>query len=198
MKKFVLTVTLVLLLTSCASTRPVLPSESDLPPETELPQESNIVTIDSKSKFMSYNITYDKEDRDNIYDNYIINSEDLSPDIPTMLFESCEALTRFSSELNNKRSSFEEYIVKYDDEFFNDNVLLMLIVVEGSGSIRHKVKESYVEGDTLHICVVQTSPPLTDDIGSWLGFVELKRSDFEEVEHYNIYLEYYKSPNEQE
>ncbi len=94
--------------------------------------------------------------------------------------ETKEELDRFIEVLRDSDSvwdSIEEVASKYDEAFFDDNVLLLIYVGEGSGSIRHKVNEIQVEDGKLSVFIDRIVPEVgTCDMAGWLITVELDSS----------------------
>ncbi len=94
--------------------------------------------------------------------------------------ETKEELDRFIEVLRDSDSvwdSVEEVASKYDEAFFEDNVLLLIYVGEGSGSIRHKINEIQVEDGKLSVFIDRIVPEVgTCDMAGWLITVELESS----------------------
>ena len=65
----------------------------------------------------------------------------------------------------------------YDDAFFEKNYLILLILEENSGSIRHKMEAVKQTGDDkMQIFVERTVPEVgTDDMAQWHVILELSR-----------------------
>lgn len=73
--------------------------------------------------------------------------------------------------------SFNEYISKYNEEYFENNSLILIYVVEPSGSFRHKVGGIVVTGDKMLITVnTITVEPHTEDMGAWFVPVQLSKN----------------------
>jgi len=69
---------------------------------------------------------------------------------------------------------FRLIMIKYDDVFFKDRALILLLLSENSGSISHTVDVSR-DTDGLHIAVTRNVPQglLTMDMASWLAVIEI-------------------------
>ncbi len=71
---------------------------------------------------------------------------------------------------------FLDAVDKYDEEFFKDKKLVMIILEEGSGSVRHKVTRVGNEAGRLYVSIERTSPEdCTDDMAEWHIILELDR-----------------------
>lgn len=65
---------------------------------------------------------------------------------------------------------------KYDEAFFKDKKLVMIIIEEGSGSVRHRVTRVGNEGGSLYVSIERTAPEIcTDDMAEWHIILELDR-----------------------
>ena len=81
----------------------------------------------------------------------------------------------FDSGWDESRS-FAEAMQKYDDTFFEDNLLVLAILVEPSGSNRHEV--AGMTGNTIH--VKRLLPEMrTADMASWHIMVEISRANWD-------------------
>ena len=70
--------------------------------------------------------------------------------------------------------SFAEVMTRYDEAFFAGYLLVLAILVEGSGSYRHIV--TGVEGNVINIRKI-VSYPATADMAGWHIMVEISRED---------------------
>lgn len=67
----------------------------------------------------------------------------------------------------------------YNDAFFKDYVLVLILLEEGSGSIRHKVTKIMQSEEVTDISVKRDVPKVgTDDMAEWHIFVELKKAEY--------------------
>ena len=74
---------------------------------------------------------------------------------------------------------FLDAIEQYDDAFFADRDLIILVLEEGSGSIRHEVNgiRPYYD-NTLQLTVRRITPEVcTDDMAQWHLFLEVQMGD---------------------
>lgn len=87
-------------------------------------------------------------------------------------------LERRSSPASDSSFGFLNAIDKYNDDYFNKNVLILILVQESSGSNRHQVN-SITKNDTeLDIQINRLVPEIgTADMAQWHILIELKASD---------------------
>jgi len=74
-------------------------------------------------------------------------------------------------------SGFYDIVTPYDAVFFADNSLIMILLEEGSGSIRHEVKGiTHLNGETT-VTIQRTVPAeCTDDMAEWHVVVEIPKT----------------------
>ncbi len=73
--------------------------------------------------------------------------------------------------------TFVKACEKYDAEYFKDNILIFVIVEEGSGSISHKVTDIYKDGSILNIDIDRHSPwNQTEDMAEHYYIIEISKS----------------------
>lgn len=74
---------------------------------------------------------------------------------------------------------FLDAVKPYDQAWFSNNVLVLVLLEEGSGSNRHRVKD-FVQGEqSSQILIERLVPPIgTADMAEWHILVELDRKDF--------------------
>lgn len=71
---------------------------------------------------------------------------------------------------------FLDAVDTYDEAYFEDHVLVLVLLEEGSGSIRHEVTSVTRDGDEVRIHIKRKVPDMgTDDMAEWHIFVELER-----------------------
>ena len=81
--------------------------------------------------------------------------------------------------------NFLNAIAKYTDNFFAENVLIIVGLTENSGSNRHRVKRINENGEIV-IHRLLPAMPGTADMASWSILIELDRSH--KVEQYSVTL----------
>ncbi len=65
---------------------------------------------------------------------------------------------------------------KYDEEYFENRILLMVLLEEGSGSIRHKVERVSTDAGKIVVEIDSIVPEIfTDDMAEWHILIELEK-----------------------
>ena len=81
-------------------------------------------------------------------------------------------------------NNFLDAIAKYSDGYFADNYLVIVRLVEGSGSIRHKVERIDENGD---IVINRLLPGMgTADMAAWSILIEVNNNF--EAEQFRVVL----------
>jgi len=63
----------------------------------------------------------------------------------------------------------------YDDAFFENGTLVLVLLEESSGSIRHEVTNTAFSGGEWHISIARDVPEIgTDDMAQWHILIELE------------------------
>lgn len=95
----------------------------------------------------------------------------------------CYDLERREQVASDSTIGFLDAIDPYDDAYFTDHVLVFVLVREGSGSIRHAVKNIKENGGLVEVTIERIVPKEgTDDMAEWHIMVELKRGTFAETD----------------
>lgn len=77
---------------------------------------------------------------------------------------------------------------KYDIEFFKEKSLIIIPLIETSGSILHTVESLSIVNDTLKINIKSNIPYVcTDDMAGWHIIVEVNSSDIKNIDRVEIY-----------
>jgi hypothetical protein len=85
-------------------------------------------------------------------------------------------LEKRAEVLSDLTIGFLDAVEKYDDAYFNDSVLVLLLLEEGSGSIRHQITDIKRNEGFLEIYINKLVPNYgTDDMAQWHIIVELKK-----------------------
>ena len=84
--------------------------------------------------------------------------------------------------------TFKEACEKYDDEFFNKKLLILVLLEEGSGSIRHEVKAVKAYNGNVEIDIETNVPEIcTEDMAEWHIIIELdKNSEIDYNDSVNV------------
>ncbi len=83
----------------------------------------------------------------------------------------------------------KELLSEYNDKFFEDNILLMVFIESGSGTLRYDVSDISIDNGTALITVdMLTQPPITDDMADWIIFVAIPKEVSASVTEYNTYM----------
>lgn len=79
--------------------------------------------------------------------------------------------------------SFINAAEKYDSAFFEDNALLLVLMLEGSGSYRHHATDISEQDGTVTVNVERLTPGIfTDDMAMWHIIIEQPKGDLEGCE----------------
>ena len=85
---------------------------------------------------------------------------------------------------------FADAMEKYDDGWFSEKTLLICVLEEGSGSIRHEVTKVEKTGGDLDINIERIVPyACTDDMAEWHIIIELDKTEAGGADSVRIALE---------
>lgn len=85
----------------------------------------------------------------------------------------------FENGYENGGVSFISHAQKYNEEFFYENVLFVIMRMETSGSIRLEVTDVLQENNEITVKINESSPEVaTDDIAYWAVLVEAPVDDY--------------------
>ena len=77
---------------------------------------------------------------------------------------------------------FVDAVEEYDEEFFKEKTLVIVLLTESSGSIRHKVTSASVKDGTMEIKIERKVPEIgTCDMAGWHVLVETEKVEIEEI-----------------
>ena len=77
---------------------------------------------------------------------------------------------------------FVDAVEEYDEEFFKEKTLVIVLLTESSGSIRHKVTKASVKDGTMEIKIKRVVPEIgTCDMAGWHVLVETEKVEIEEI-----------------
>lgn len=92
-------------------------------------------------------------------------------------------LDKRSEVIGNSTIGFLGAVEKYDNAYFNDSVLVLLLLEEGSGSIRHQITDIKRNEGFVEISINKLVPNYgTDDIAQWHIIVELQKGTISDSE----------------
>lgn len=75
------------------------------------------------------------------------------------------------------------YMAKFDELYFEENSLALLMVLESSGSIRHQIDSIKLQEKTLHVNLIKRIPEVgTTDMANWSIFIELDQNLEKDIE----------------
>ncbi len=75
--------------------------------------------------------------------------------------------------MNDHSTPLLEAFNTYDDAYFEDRILILVVLQEGSGSVRHEVTGVNVSGDTLTVAIDELTPEVvTFDMAWWHVLIE--------------------------
>ena len=149
-------------------------------PETK---DINIKNIDKTISFANWSSSR------KIYENALNKdrfTKDNSRNLPIHKFDTLNELKQFKSHYENIYSidekydeiaSFNEATEKYNDEFFNNNSLILVYISSGSGSYRYDIKDIYLDEKSFIVNIEKTNNPevFTCDMAGW--FITVSVSD---------------------
>lgn len=120
--------------------------------------------------------------------------------LPLMIFASRGDLDSFVTESSdyfaldqeyNSDPSFKETAEGYDNVFFEDHVLAVVYILEGSGSNRHSIGDISYENDILSIPVKRIVPEIgTTDMADWFIFISIDKSDYKKCAEAAAYVQW--------
>ena len=100
------------------------------------------------------------------------------------------SLERVENPQYHSSIGFLDACDKYDTEYFKENILLMVLLEEGSGSIRHEVDRVGAEDGKVSVEINTIVPEVcTDDMAEWHIMIELHTSvDIQEESDVVVFL----------
>lgn len=77
---------------------------------------------------------------------------------------------------------FVDAVEQYDEEYFKEKTLVIVLLTESSGSIRHKVSKASVKDGIMEIKIERNVPEIgTCDMAGWHVLVETEKVEIEEI-----------------
>lgn len=112
--------------------------------------------------------------------------------IPVQKIDSRERLADFEENISAS-SELAEYVEAFDENFFEENILLAAYIESGSGSYRYYLSNMYIENGGLTLGISQKLMPpdicVTCDMAYWIVLVEVKRDKISDVEIFDAIYE---------
>ena len=112
--------------------------------------------------------------------------------LPVQKIDSLEQLEQLKANLMTEDGLFD-YSTKFDDAFFEENILLAAYVESGSGSYRYYLSNMYIENGGLTVGISQKLMPpdicVTADMAYWIVLVEVERDKIAGVETFDAIAE---------
>ncbi len=157
----VLIVVFMITLASCKKEVPVLLKENDIVLINEFDFTAQYVRSDSSASMYSNNI--------------VITSQSQLKEYANRISEDAQYVDS---------SPFDKAVQKYTDEFFTKKQLVVCVLEEPSGSIRHKVqKVGLGENDNLVVFIERDVPEIgTCDMALWHIIIETDKTDAKDIE----------------
>ena len=82
---------------------------------------------------------------------------------------------------------FEDAIVDYDEEWFKEHNLVLVLLTANSGSIRYKANNINIEDGTMTVSFNKKAPDMvTCDMAGWHIIIETKKVSIDEI---NVFVE---------
>ena len=77
---------------------------------------------------------------------------------------------------------FVDAVEEYDEEYFKEKTLVIVLLTESSGSIRHKVTKASVKDGVMEINITKKTPEIgTCDMAGWHIIIETDKQEIEEI-----------------
>ncbi len=77
---------------------------------------------------------------------------------------------------------FVDAVEEYDEEYFKEKALVIVLLTESSGSIRHKVTNVSVKDGIMEIKIERVVPEIgTCDMAGWHVLVETEKQEIEKI-----------------
>lgn len=82
---------------------------------------------------------------------------------------------------------FEDAIVEYDEEWFKDHNIVLILLTANSGSIRYKANNINIEDGTMTVSFSKKAPDMvTCDMAGWHIIIETEKVSIDEI---NVFVE---------
>lgn len=102
----------------------------------------------------------------------------------SLIFESKEELDAYLLKFNDsdKTKEMKKDLQRFDDEYFKENILVLVNVNAKSGSLEFNITNVNLENEVLTICLTSFGPTrVSHDIAFWNIFIEYKKVELKET-----------------
>jgi hypothetical protein len=144
----------------------------------EIPFQSEIIRTDAGGLYIDHPAVYVFRDRADLEMYYNNNKEK---------FYFGRALYEYDGQ---KEKSFIEIIKKYDDDYFDENQIICIMMSDGTSCVRHTVENIMKEGNTVHIMSTSHFPGkdkmILADSSEWHILLEVSKADTGNINRSNI------------
>ena len=80
-------------------------------------------------------------------------------------------------------TGFEDAIVEYDEEWFKDHNIVLILLTANSGSIRYKANNINIEDGTMTVSFNKIAPDMvTCDMAGWHIIIETEKVSIDEID----------------
>ena len=117
-----------------------------------------------------------KEEPVNItFETQFIRVEEVENSPQHQVVTTAQQLTQYAAAY--KTSIDNTLMQKYDDDFFNEKALVLVLITENSGSISHEIDVN-CHDNILKIDIARQIPDgfITMDMATWLAIIELEKA----------------------
>ncbi len=102
--------------------------------------------------------------------------------------EALQAYVEANEDTYQFGDEFEEAVMPFDEAYFEENMLVMVVVEETSSANRHEVTSVVAKGNVVNINIKRTVPnPGTDEMAQWHIIVASDNEYFDHAFNVDIY-----------
>lgn len=85
----------------------------------------------------------------------------------------------------NAVEEVSSYIGNYDDAFFEENVLVLVLFASGSGGDRYKIESISIDQSRMNVNIIQTNSGQTCDTSEWLFCISVPRKTAKSITEFD-------------
>lgn len=163
------------------------------PPATTAPTADTTIVYDRPVAYKAHYIRTDGYHDGVKYPKAAVIHDRNSLDVYYNANKDLYSLGRNPNPGSDYTKGFLDICDSYDDGFFAENYLVLILLEEGSGSIRHSIEEVVGSslGGTLHIGILREIPEIgTADMAQWHILLEISREyPVEAAQDVQVYLD---------